>query len=116
MKELFRLILGLQVSDSVKAYLEVLELPRPMTAGFKAVLHAGASEALSLQLKAGRKGERLLEYLEYCSPGLALVLQFCQGCLQALRYLFRDSFCPVGMPPRYTLQRLMRRSSRFWTA
>ena len=33
----------LQVSDSVKAYLEVLELPRPMTAGFKAVLHVQTS-------------------------------------------------------------------------
>lgn len=32
-----------EVSDSVKAYLEVLELPRPMTAGFKAVLHVHAA-------------------------------------------------------------------------
>ena len=37
----------LQVSDSVKAYLEVLELPRPMTAGFKAVLHVQTSAYLS---------------------------------------------------------------------
>ncbi|CAE7194804.1 SUP35 [Symbiodinium natans] len=32
-----------EVSETVKAYLEVLELPRPMTAGFKAVLHVHAA-------------------------------------------------------------------------
>jgi len=29
-----------QVSDYVKAKMEVIEMPRPLTAGFKAVLHA----------------------------------------------------------------------------
>lgn len=35
---------SVEVSDYVKAQMDVVEMPRPLTAGFKAVLHAAWSK------------------------------------------------------------------------